>query len=583
MRMSHAAPIDAQPAGDSRQRRVARLYSPAAAWVVLGVLLVVTGALLLYETRGTTLYRAEWIWALGRRGNDPGTFLRSHFGHFSLVPIAIYRVLFATVGIDHSAPYRALAIGAHLACVVLLFSYAIRRVGSFLALLAAALLLFLGPASQNILWPFQMAWLISLGTGIGALLLLDRGDRVGNAGACGLLGVSLASSGVGLPIALGLIVEVMWRRPRHAWIVAVPVALYALWWLIYQTSETGHWGEDIPLTPAFVVNAPAAVLSALAGLAGPTNIDGPQTPLTWGTPLLIVAVGALALRLSHLWPPSPRIAALATMALAFWIGTALDRAFFGGPYAGRYIYVGAILMLLLVAELARGVSVGLRAGALLAAAVAAAAVSNVGAFRDAARDLRARTLLIRAEVGTLDITRHIVKPGYVSEGFLFDEVVAGPYLSAEKALGTPAASPAEIAAMPADVRKAADSQLIRIHEVSLRGSTAGLRPGARPAVEGVVGGVVTGRGACVTFRPAGVTPPGATSELRVAVPRTGLLVTSEGSPAAVGLRRFAEEFQPLGSVASGASAVLRIGPDLATQPWHLRVAPTDRAMVCGLA
>jgi hypothetical protein len=35
-------------------------------------------------------------------------------------------------------------------------------------------------------------------------------------------------------------------------------------------------------------------------------------------------------------------------------------------------------------------------------------------------------------------------------------------------------------------------------------------------------------------------------------------------------------------VASGASATLRIRPDLGSLPWHLRVAPMARATVCGL-
>jgi hypothetical protein len=494
------------------------------------------------------------------------------------VPIAIYRVLFATAGLDHYGPYRAVVTGAHLACATLVFVYASRRVGGFLGLLAAALLLFLGPGAQNILWPFQLGWLISLGAGVGALLMLDRKDRLGNAGACALLALSLASSGIGQPIALGLLVEVLWRRRRDAWVVAVPVALSALWLLAYQTNQTGHWRQDVVLTPSFVANAPAAVLSALTGLAGPSGIDGPQAPLTWGTPLLIVAMAALVWRLPRLRPIPARVVTLLTMAVSFWVVTALGRAFFGGPFAGRYLYVGAVFILLLVAELARGVSVSRPA-----AGVAAAAVSNIGAFRDAARDLRAQAQVTRAEVGTLDVTRAIVRPDYVSQGFLFDEVVAEPYFAAEKALGTPAASPAEIATMPENVRKAADSQLLSIHKVGLAGTTPGLRPGARPAIESAVGGAVTGRDACLTFDPAGATPPGATSELRLAVPPTGLLVTGEGGLVAVGVRRFADEFQAVGTVAAGASAVLRIGPDLATQPWHLRVAPTERARVCGLA
>src|SRR5204862_3626223 len=103
-------------------------------------------------------------------------------------------ILLATVGMNHYVPYRLLVIAGHLCCVGLLFGYVRRRVGDFLALLAAAVLLFLGPGSEDIIWPFQIAWLISIAAGLGALLLIDRGDRKGDVCACLLLGLSLASS-----------------------------------------------------------------------------------------------------------------------------------------------------------------------------------------------------------------------------------------------------------------------------------------------------------------------------------------------------------------------------------------------------
>ncbi|MEA2455604.1 MAG: hypothetical protein QOI45_1866, partial [Thermoleophilaceae bacterium] len=153
--------------------------SPLATATFAG-LLVVAGVFLMHQTRGNTLLSDEWRWAVERLDNDVGTFLTPHNDHLSLVPVAIYKVLFATVGIGNYVPYRLLVTAGHLGCVALLFAYASRRVGGWLALLAAALILFLGPGWQNMLWPFQIAWLISIGAGIGALLLLDRDDRAGD-------------------------------------------------------------------------------------------------------------------------------------------------------------------------------------------------------------------------------------------------------------------------------------------------------------------------------------------------------------------------------------------------------------------
>jgi hypothetical protein len=51
------------------------------------------------------------------------------------------------------------------------------------------------------------------------------------------------------------------------------------------------------------------------------------------------------------------------------------------------------------------------------------------------------------------------------------------------------------------------------------------------------------------------------------------------------VRRFADGFpeQPLGTLAAGGSATLRIRPDRAEQPWHVRVASDRRVTACGLA
>ena len=46
--------------------------------------------------------------------------------------------------------------------MLLLYVYARRRVGPYLALLPAIVVLFAGPGWQDILWPFQIAWLISI-------------------------------------------------------------------------------------------------------------------------------------------------------------------------------------------------------------------------------------------------------------------------------------------------------------------------------------------------------------------------------------------------------------------------------------
>ncbi len=55
-----------------------------------------------------------------------------------------------------------------------------RRVGPWPALFAAVLLLFLGPAWEVLLWPFEIAFAGSVLFGVAMLLALDRGERRGD-------------------------------------------------------------------------------------------------------------------------------------------------------------------------------------------------------------------------------------------------------------------------------------------------------------------------------------------------------------------------------------------------------------------
>jgi hypothetical protein len=73
-------------------------------------MLLVTAAIVLHETRGTTLWFDEWAWALERRSGGLGSLLEPHNGHWFTLPILGYQVLFRLVGVDRYLPYFALAL-----------------------------------------------------------------------------------------------------------------------------------------------------------------------------------------------------------------------------------------------------------------------------------------------------------------------------------------------------------------------------------------------------------------------------------------------------------------------------------------
>ena len=117
-----------------------------SAALVLAGLMAVCAAGLLYAGRALTFYYDEWDFVQGRRGWTVDTFLQPHNEHLSLVPVAIFKLLFVTAGLDHYWVYRAVNVGFHLICVALLYVLARRRLGPWLALAAAVPILFLGSA-----------------------------------------------------------------------------------------------------------------------------------------------------------------------------------------------------------------------------------------------------------------------------------------------------------------------------------------------------------------------------------------------------------------------------------------------------
>ena len=235
-----------------------------AGWLALAGIVAVAFAMLLYLGRTTSFFYDEWDWVLGRREWDLDALLAPHNEHLSLAPVLVFKALFSTVGTDSYVPYRVAGLVVHCGVAVLLFAYARRRVGDLLALGAAATILFLGTAWQDVLWPFQMGYLGSLAAGIGALLALDREDRRGDVTAAVLLAVALASSSLGIPLLLALAVEVLGRPDRRArwWIVVAPALLYAAWYIGYGSGSSTATNDNLFGAPEYVAEAAAGAAGA---------------------------------------------------------------------------------------------------------------------------------------------------------------------------------------------------------------------------------------------------------------------------------------------------------------------------------
>src|SRR4051812_31379329 len=291
--------------------RARALITPTGVFVALVPVALI---LIVWFGRDTLPLLDEWTWITERRPWTWHVFFEPHNDHLSVVPMLVYKLLMTTAGLGDHAPYRIVLALLHGACASLVFLLVRRRLGGWEAVVAGGVVLFLGSASDDLLWAFQISFLLTVAFGLGAWLALERGDRRGDvlAGLC--LAFAIANSSLGLPIAAGIFVELLVRGglQRRLLVVALPLAAYLPWYLVYGQSKTrydslgkaAHWALDV-------------AASAFGGFAG--------GGLTRGRLILGAFVLVLLFALVRGWRPSPRAVGLATAAVLFWGLTALAR------------------------------------------------------------------------------------------------------------------------------------------------------------------------------------------------------------------------------------------------------------------
>jgi hypothetical protein len=554
-----------------------------AAWrthpslLVLGALVLLAVTMLYRKGLGTTFYYDEWNLVMNRREWDVETFLRSHNEHPILLPVLVFKLLFVSVGLDSYGVYRALLLVVHVICAVLVYVLARERVSPPFAVAAAALVLFLGAAWQNLLVPFQIAFLLSVATGLGVLIALERRDLAGTAAVAVLLTASLASSGVGTAFAAAAAVHVLLRddRLRRLWAVALPSLLFIVWLMAYGDPTATSGGrtltelarDNFPAAPGYAATAAAGAFGAVTGL----GVD-------WGRPLAVAGFLLLGFAIAGSRALSLRFFALLAAAAVYWGLAAVFRAHVNPPTDSRYLYLGAILVLLLVLELVPRIDATPRVIVVLAVFVGAAAVANFGSVRDGSRFLQEWSRYVRAELGALELAGPGTRSDFAPDPVRAPDITAGRYFDAVRQYGSPASSVAEIARAGEAERQSADSVLLQALGTSVRpgGDPARIAP---PSVEANDKGRATIRGGCVRFAPSG-----GGAALGVTVPEQGLLVEATGSTAVeLRLRAFATGFaeQPFASFPAGRHS-LRI-PARTGVRWHARLTTAEPVLACSLA
>lgn len=557
-------------AGDVSKSTIERLEDERTCWIVLGLAIAAYAALALWLTRGTTLYVDEVNFFQGSNGFEPKSLLTPVNGHLLLVPHAIYAVVFEIFGASYI--YLRIIEVAGVALVAgLFFALAKRRIGGAAALAPTLVLLFFGTSWEITLSPLGIPNVYALAAGVGALLVLERGDRRGDLGGCALLLVAVASYSVGLAFVPAAAVSVLLRpdRWRRAWIFLTPLALYGAWWLAKPLLETPLSGAKFGVqlsnllhAPDFIANSAAAVAVAITGLnydSSATSFVPQNTDPIWGPILAALAGFALVIRLRRGAVPPSLWTGIALL-LTLWMSFALVAHSIGRtPEQARYMYPGAVAALIVAVEAARGIRVSRWPLVVLLGVAAVSLTFNIAHFRQGGAWLRTYSASARADFTAIELARDGVDPTFLpSSGVtFFMGIEAGRYLSAVDRIGSPAFTEAELQAQPETVRGSADSVLAQALGVKITAITAG----------------TTGRH-CNRLRPTG-------APVSFSVGPQGALLRSSAA-AQVTVGRFASGAPvPVGSLSPNRPAVLPILADRSNQPWHATVAPTQRAVtVC---
>lgn len=538
--------------------------------LLLGAAMAVAAAMILGFAWHTTFFADTWELLMDRRDPSVDTLLRPHNEHLVVIPIAINELFLRIFGMGADKPELILLVAFLCVTAGLLYIFVERRLGPWPALFAAVLVLFLGPAFEVLLWPFEVTFVGPMMFGLAALVALDRPSRRNDAIACACLVLGLGFSNLGVPFIAAGFVAVMagprehWRARAYIW--AVPLLLFAAWYVGWGHEAESHVGiHNVLAAPAFVANMVSVAVGSLTGLGTEPNLT---VDLSWGHLFALGLVVAVVLWWRRARPPVDRMLwPVVAVAVVNWVLAAFN-AFAGRePTSSRYEYAGAIFVLLILACLFSGARPSrswLWVGGI---ATLLAVGPNIVVLHEASKNYKREAVITRADTAAIEIARRTIQPDLqltpenAGTGTLVN-VTAEKYLQAVDEYGSPAYTVPELESAPPEGRRQADILLFDALPVSaeLRYGGYDRSPGGSCAAAG------GGQREEVTL-PFGTT--------RVEVP--------PGTEAKLALRRFASEEFPVGlpPAPEDSETVIEVPQDEARLPWRLHIEAPAPVLVCG--
>ena len=543
---------------------------PRIAWVILGVAMILSAAFCLWTARGTTFTGDEFAWV----SFTPDQSLRYTFepqsGHLVFVTLWLYKAVLSTIGSDYLT-FRLMTIGAVYLAVLLLFIFVRKRVGDFLALAPCLVLLLFGNDTGNIIQGIGFTLMFAVALGLFALIMIERDTRPSDILACAALVLAVLTFSLALPFLVGAVVAILITRERwrRIWVVAIPILIYLAWrvWLLAADVEVFNGAvhiSNVLLFPSWVFQSLSGVLSALTGFNYDFE-DGDFLPATSlaGPPLALAFIVLIGWRIRK-----------GGLSPWFWVALAIALSLFASqtlgwipavrtPGVARYLYPGAFVLILVLAETFRGFRVSPTAFVCVWLIAFCALSTNIAFLRDGGETLRARAPVVSSEVtaSALVTSAYPFPPGQDFKPI--QELVSDPGVSvsaaAQEKYGGIGYTEDQLVMSAPDLRVHVDSILDQAYGL-------GLTPSDKATcLDRSVATSDPNTGTAVTDLPPG-----------------GAVLTS---PIAgeVRLKRFGDDFSiSAGTLPAGNAMRLYIPVDDGKTPWQLRVV-TPALRVCEVA
>ena len=410
---------------------------------------------LLSLSRDRIFFFDEWDFVVNRNQLSIESIFSSHNGHPSAVPAAVYLLFLNLFGIGFFSPFIIAGLTVHLLVTVLVGRIVAQHVNQWVALPAMIAMGLLGTGWQNSMWPFQIGFMGSVASFLATVLLLGDGTTAPSARkltqssialVIGVMCSSVGLAGIGA-VALVTIGDRS-RRQREWWTALPAAAIYLLWYVGFGSGSA----TSVSLSPSGVADYVLQSASSAAASLGATS-------QIWGALAIGLLIPLLALRIRRAGKEMRSSLLLPTSFLAvFWAMTAVSRGDLGEPGASRYTYIGAVGLIVIVAQISQNNKV---AASLMFIGLSASAVLTSSALLSGSQGLRYESEVVRAQLEWVEEHAALIPPDLVVDPIHAPQLMVGSYLESKARLGGSISSPSGFSALSPGAAQALDSLVAR--------------------------------------------------------------------------------------------------------------------------